>query len=79
MSVLRTASEAAIVGLVVLGIMHWFDLAKGDEKHPVPIPTATAACPPCPTRADNAKLREAHAMCDQRAKEWELRARGVKR
>lgn len=75
MSILRTALEAAIVGLVALGIMHWFDLVKVDEKRPAPIPTATATCPPCPTAADNAKLREAHAMCDQRAKEWERRAR----
>jgi hypothetical protein len=77
-SILRTAFEAAIVGLVALGIMHWFDLVKGTENQSAPIPPVTATCPPCPTTADNAKLRDAHAMCDQRAKTWEQRARGVK-
>jgi hypothetical protein len=77
-TILRTAFEAAIVGLVALGIMHWFDLMKGAESQSAPISTVTATCPPCPTTADNAKLREAHATCDQRAKEWEERARGVR-
>lgn len=47
-------------------------------KGPPPPPPPVSSCEPCPTRADNAKLREAHAACDARAKTWEERARGVK-
>jgi hypothetical protein len=71
-SVIRVALEGFIAGLAALGAFDWI-VWLTEPGQPSPI-WSVSACPPCPTTADNAKLREAHAMCDQRAKEWERRA-----
>lgn len=66
---------AMLAGCAALFVVEGYESVTEKPKRPVPIPTATAACPPCPSATDNAKLREAHAMCDADRKVWEQRAR----
>ena len=57
--------------ILVIGALVSIVLLAEDSREPSP---TVRTCPPCPTTADNAKLLEAHASCDARAKEWERRA-----